>query len=78
MRACVCALALLPCDEPRHPARRRYSGWSDAKKVVVARPGVGVRHLCGLDLLDNHAVNFVAAASTSALGALAASVWLAG
>ena len=54
----------------------QYSGWCETKKLVVNAPTPTSRHLSGFRLLDNHAVNFVAAATTSALGAVvAARVW---
>ena len=57
-------------------ATLQYSGWCEKKKLVVEKPTPTTRHISGRDVLDNHQVNFVAAAATSALGALVASrVW---
>jgi uncharacterized membrane protein len=39
---------------------------NSAGKVVNA-PGAGVRHISGVDLLDNNAVNFLSAASAALL-----------
>ncbi|CAL1688070.1 unnamed protein product [Lasius platythorax] len=39
-------------------ATLQYSG-IDEKGVVVERPGKGVRHICGKQLLDNHSVNLL-------------------
>ena len=38
-------------------ATLQFSGWSERKGVVVERPGEGVRHISGWDVLDNHQVN---------------------
>jgi uncharacterized protein (TIGR00297 family) len=57
-------------------ATLQYSGWCEEKKLVVEKPTPGLRHISGFHVLDNHMVNFLAAAATSGLGALAASfVW---
>ena len=49
----------------------QYSGWCAEKKLVVETPRRSAEHICGRDVLDNHQVNFIAAAATSALGAIA-------
>ena len=38
-------------------ATLQFSGWSERKGMVVERPGEGVRHISGWDVLDNHQVN---------------------
>jgi len=48
-------------------ATLQFSGWSERKGVVVERPGEGVRHISGWDVLDNHQVNLLAAALGLAL-----------
>ena len=53
-------------------ATLQYSGFCESKKLVVEKPGETVRHLSGLNVLDNHQVNFFACACTSVLGALGA------
>jgi len=50
-------------------ATLQYSGWCDEKKLVVERPTATSKRLSGLDILDNHQVNFLAAAFTSWIGA---------
>lgn len=57
-------------------ATLQYSGFSDGRRVVVNSPAAASRRICGRDVLDNHQVNALAAAATSALGALFASQWL--
>ena len=59
-------------------ATLQYSGWCEEKKLVVERPTPTARHISGMHLLDNHQVNFLAAAATSALGAVAAASVLRG
>ena len=51
-------------------ATLQYSGFCESKKLVVEKPGETVRHLSGLNVLDNHQVNVFACACTSVLGAL--------
>lgn len=58
-------------------ATLQYSGWCERKRMVVERPSATIRHICGYDVLDNHQVNALASAATSALGAYAAARWLA-
>ena len=58
-------------------ATLQYSGWCTSKKLVVEAPTASTQHISGRDVLDNHQVNFLAAAATSALGAWAASYALA-
>lgn len=53
-------------------ATLQYSGWCESKKVVVEAPTPTTRHMSGFGVLDNHQVNFLACAGTSALGALVA------
>ena len=48
----------------------------EEKRLVVEEKSVTSKRICGYDVLDNHEVNFLAAALTSALGAAAAaSFW---
>lgn len=54
----------------------QYSGFSERQRCVVHRPGGNegpqdIKHICGLDVLDNHAVNFVSGAITAAVLPLA-------
>ena len=53
-------------------ATLQFSGWSRSKQLVVERPEEGTERISGWNVLDNHQVNFLAAASTSAAGAIAA------
>lgn len=39
-------------------ATLQYSG-VDEKGIIVERPGKGVRHICGKQILDNHSVNLL-------------------
>ena len=41
-------------------ATLQFSGWSEPKSLVVERPGAGVRHISGWDVLDNHQVRQLA------------------
>lgn len=50
----------------------QYSAWCERKRLVVEAPSATARHIAGYDLLDNHQVNFLAAAATAALGAVVA------
>ena len=43
----------------------QYSGYCTVKKLVVHRPTPTTQHISGIQLLDNHAVNFVSALCTS-------------
>ena len=43
----------------------QYSGYSDKLGKVVSKPAPGVRHISGVDILDNHAVNFVSSLITA-------------
>lgn len=43
----------------------QYSGFSKEHHCVVHRPGEGVAHISGWDILDNHAVNFASSAVTA-------------
>lgn len=52
-------------------ATLQYSGWCEAKKLVVEAPSATTRHIAGYHVLDNHQVNALAAAITTALGAFA-------
>ena len=54
-------------------ATLQYSGWCEKKKLVVEKPTETTRHISGWNVLDNHQVNFLAAALTSAMGAFTAS-----
>ena len=51
----------------------QYSAFCEAKQLVVEAPSPTAKHISGWDLLDNHQVNFLAAAATSAIGATACS-----
>lgn len=53
-------------------ATLQFSGWSERKGLVVETPGEGVTRISGWDVLDNHQVNFLASACTSAMGAVVA------
>ena len=48
----------------------QYSGYSDKLGKVVSKPAPGVRHISGVDILDNHAVNFVSSLITALITAL--------
>jgi uncharacterized protein (TIGR00297 family) len=50
-------------------ATLQYSAWCDEQKLVVETPRATAKRICGRHVLDNHQVNFLAAAITSALGA---------
>ena len=56
-------------------ATLQYSGYCSVKRLVVERAKATTRHISGYDVLDNHQVNFLAAAATSALGAYVACGW---
>ena len=43
----------------------QFSGYSEKLGRVVNAPGPGVRHVSGLDVLGNHAVNFVSSLITA-------------
>ena len=43
----------------------QYSGYSEKLGRIVHSPGPGVTHISGLDVLDNHAVNFVSSLITA-------------
>ena len=43
----------------------QYSGYSDKLGKVVSKPAPKVRHISGVDILDNHAVNFVSSLITA-------------
>ena len=43
----------------------QYSGYSDKLGKVVSKPAPGVRDISGVDILDNHAVNFVSSLITA-------------
>ena len=53
-------------------ATLQYSGWCENKRLVVEKPSSTSKRICGYNVLDNHQVNFLAAAATSAIGAMAA------
>ena len=43
----------------------QYTGYSEQLGKVVNKPAAGVRHVSGVDVLDNHAVNFVSSLITA-------------
>ncbi|XP_028044771.1 transmembrane protein 19 isoform X2 [Monomorium pharaonis] len=45
-------------------ATLQYSG-VDEKGIVVERPGKGVKHICGKQVLDNHSVNLLSSIGTA-------------
>jgi uncharacterized membrane protein len=45
----------------------QFSGYDTLKDKMSGSPGPGVEHVSGWSILNNHAVNFVSAALTSAL-----------
>lgn len=44
-------------------ATLQYSG-QDASGKIVERPGVGIKHISGFRLLDNHSVNLISSILT--------------
>ena len=48
----------------------RHSGYDTVLTKMTGTPGPGVRHISGLRVLNNHAVNFVSALLTAALAGL--------
>mmetsp|Transcript_2640 Transcript_2640/g.7467 ORF Transcript_2640/g.7467 Transcript_2640/m.7467 type:complete len:245 (+) Transcript_2640:432-1166(+) len=52
----------------------QYSGFCERTRRVVAAPRQGVKHVSGVALLGNHAVNAVSAAATALAAAAAASL----
>ena len=52
----------------------QYSGLSHKLGKIVHRPGVGVQHVSGAELLDNHTVNLVSSLVTALVAP--AAVWL--
>jgi len=46
-------------------ATLQYSGWDTKKQKVVAAPGPNVKHICGINLLDNHQVNLISSCLTA-------------
>ena len=50
-------------------ATLQFSGFCEVKQKVVEVPVPSAKHISGWHLLDNHAVNFLAAATTSVVGA---------
>eukprot|EP00030_Apusomonadida_sp_AF-17_P002914 a342796_22.p1 GENE.a342796_22~~a342796_22.p1 ORF type:complete len:300 (-),score=100.49 a342796_22:148-1011(-) len=53
-------------------ATLQFSGWDEARGCVVSAPGQGVKRISGLEILDNHAVNWI---SALAMGGLAVAVF---
>lgn len=43
----------------------QYSGYSEKLDKVVNSPGEGVKHISGLNILDNHSVNFLSSLITA-------------
>jgi len=43
----------------------QYTGYSEQLGKVQNKPAAGVRHVSGVDILDNHAVNFVSSLITA-------------
>eukprot|EP00026_Physarum_polycephalum_P012520 Phypoly_transcript_12841.p1 GENE.Phypoly_transcript_12841~~Phypoly_transcript_12841.p1 ORF type:complete len:302 (+),score=45.40 Phypoly_transcript_12841:182-1087(+) len=48
----------------------QYSGWSESKKKIVGEPGPGVKRVSGINILNNHHVNFFSSLATGLLAAL--------
>jgi len=46
-------------------ATLQYSGWDSEKQKVVSEPTSKVTTISGMDLLDNHQVNFVSSVITA-------------
>jgi len=53
-------------------ASLQYSGLDQKSKKVVEAPASGVKHISGINCLDNHQVNFLSIAITSALAPVVA------
>lgn len=53
-------------------ATLQYSGWCSVRGKVVNRPSKSTTHISGIDLLDNHMVNFLSSLITGLLVAYAA------
>lgn len=52
-------------------ATLQYSGYSEKLNKVVNVPGEGVKHISGLNILDNHSVNFLSSLITALVVPLA-------
>ncbi|XP_076811615.1 transmembrane protein 19-like isoform X2 [Clavelina lepadiformis] len=48
-------------------ATAQYSGFDEDSKKIVSKPRPGVKHISGVPLLNNHAVNFITCFITSML-----------
>nr|CAB3219999.1 A disintegrin and metalloproteinase with thrombospondin motifs 4 [Phallusia mammillata] len=48
-------------------ATMQYSGFDEDAKKVVGTPGPGVKHISGVNFLNNHAVNFISCFTTALL-----------
>lgn len=49
-------------------ANLQYSGFDKKRGIVVSEPGEGVKHISGVPLLDNHAVNLLTSLLMCAFG----------
>ena len=50
-------------------ATLQYSGFDERLQKVVARPGQGVKHISGLNVLSNTGINFLSATLTACIAA---------